>query len=537
MSKRLRTTNSLLNRRSQVNNLAAVIDGMTSVLEVTYGRINHFCQYHGVTTLSNERISGDLNKTPRAINSHLRGLAHLGLLLPVYGARKDPHAEFGGFSRWLFTPSRHFRRAFRQAVRGSDKEPLSFVGSIRNKVEDVSERVWRFLAVQEALFPGTVDEAAAVAFAEFGRIPAGVPFEGRFDAQFFAVLIGAYAPPGVEEKFNLRVLNEPLPLSFPGKPERKSEDILSTREAARCATAQGGDSSVPGESSGVPHNKEHLSNGPLELMGPRARRLAKAHPEASVVLCELFPNHPYEEWPSIVHRRFNKQLANRELKISELELIRDYLPEKLKTTLNPELLSNVGARIRVLHNAANYYRIKELDPLQQWFELRSVSFFPNRSKFMDFGNYGVEYFPVGWLECVQGQTADFSQIPNRYSWAKSMLWYFLTPLLKPRDSMAAEAPNVARVLGPRLMFSLCLYPDLNALALSFEAELGDRFESTLGFSPGDLRLAFMHNTAMLRERVRELQKFKWVDSFIPPDETAPDTLSKLPDPSDFTITL
>lgn len=544
MSKRIAAKNPLLGRRAQVSNLCDVIEGLSNPMELTFGRVNHFCQYHGVTTLSNEGLASALRRAGVTVRRHLQGLANLGLVLAVYGWRKTTSVNpLDGYSRWLFTPSRHFARAFGKAICGSDKDPLSFFDLCKTTDQSkawAAERAWRFLSIQENLFPGTASEAAAWLHRETGELPEEASFQGAYDASFFASFSALYLPAGVLENDQLRVLNkEPLPQSFPGEPERTPKQNLLSADAAPGATAQGAGSLVPGHvEMGTPHKESYFRREAF-VMPERCRRLAKAHPDAFEVLRDIFPHQPIEQWATIWHRRFNKQLSNNQLKLSELELIRDYLSDKWKGKLTPEALSLPGTRAEFILLAAENYRRVAVQPLAEWATRNDEPVELTYDDYHFFSTTGA-HLPKGWCAFMAGEAPDLSEVDNRRDWVRGMIFSLLTVVTHPDLEFAEDAPKVARNAAGHFLAGLCLFPDLCKLMEYLKDLHGfsdERFVEVFGFSIEDVRLWAYANTEHLRAEVARLQKFKWADNVIRSDETDPDMLPKLPSVSAITLAL
>jgi hypothetical protein len=157
----------------------------------TYARVAFYTTQHGVTTMCNNRLADELHTTAQTIRLHIKNLATLGLVLPVFckHGNNRPLKNFNrGAARWLLTHGSHFRTGFLEALDQCATEASLWHESSFGEpsAESKQASIWRFLALQEKMFPGSTVESAEFVSA-CGVVPPveGVLGTGEFNTRLW----------------------------------------------------------------------------------------------------------------------------------------------------------------------------------------------------------------------------------------------------------------------------------------------------------------------------------------------------------------
>lgn len=166
--------------------------GLRRVLMSTYARVHRFANKNGATTLSNDRVAAEFHCSRRTIARHVQSLRREGLVFAVFGNDLNAPSGLKGYRRWMLTHGPKFADALKQAVAATGGFASLYAASETDTI--APESLWRFLAVQAHLFPGSANAACHMLLAEGVQLPEGIVFTGACDREFFVALLRETCP-------------------------------------------------------------------------------------------------------------------------------------------------------------------------------------------------------------------------------------------------------------------------------------------------------------------------------------------------------
>lgn len=522
----------VLPRHGQFSAAVVKLPGWRRILTSVYGRLERLCNYSGTTYLSNQRIAQDEGIVVSTAYRHIKGLLDCGAVMALYGRRTEcPGHKFNGVTRWLLTMGPFFGKGYRTALRQSEGTVSFFSDSPLTIKEDVLENLWRFLAHQEAFYPGSTRAVAEAFFKETGVVPEGSAFTGEFDESFFDSLISIFCSEDICKIANRSV---PYPsdtgtkktparakspdagdpaseviVPIPGKKVELSESSGSAVSGAIATTLSPGEIDIASTEGKVSITDAHI----------RVRRLAYYFPEEFDILCTLFPEEPPTAWTPNEARRILRQLGDHSLTVMHLRLLRDYTPENRKRLVTIENFFNLTQRDILLQRAARNFRTQELGCFGQWeYGVRMDT----ETVILNFNQFCYKHHdPEGFNEILAGTMTEFPNgKPDAIDWAGHVTYIFHAKWLERPDGFPPfiDVFTGSRNAAPILLAESAKDPLAWRAMLRLGQMLGaDQFKAAYHFSIDDLKAAVTARCEWLHERAKELEDWDFINETYDPE--------------------
>lgn len=520
----------LLPRQGQFSIAAVKLPGWRRSLTSTYGRLERFCAFNGTTFISNKTLADEQEMDISTAGRHVRGLIDCGAVLALYGQRTNcPGHQFNGITRWLLTMGPFFGKGFSTALKQAEGT-LSFFSSSPLTIKDnVPSNLWRFIANQEAFYPGSTKCVVEAFYHETSLIPDDVEFSGEFDEKFFENLVAVFCSEDIRKiayrsvpcpsdtgttapaRAQVPDAGDPsseIQIPIPGEKIELSAVSGSAAGGAIAKTDDPGDYES-GSPEDAPFVREHI----------RIRRLAYYYPEEFYIMWDLFPAEPPTTWTPNEARRIRRQLDSQQLTIMHLKLLQDYTPENRKHLITIENFFSLSARDILLQRAARSFRDRELACFGQWNYGARMDYHTVVTNFTQF-SYKYQD-PEGFNEILAGTMTEFpGGEPEATDWAGHVAyiihakWNELPEGFRPFIDVFTGIRNAA----PILLAEAAKDPLAWRAMLRLGQMLGaDQFKAAYHFSIDELKAAVTARCEWLFNRACQLENWIFVNDVADPD--------------------